>query len=1027
MKPGLLKLYSSLLFLISPSLSLFAQNSGSWIPVSPVQGDTITIVCDPKLDSQTAGLTVSSVNLYWGVNGSPGSWSRPDASYWPTGTSSEGGSAVQTPMIKSGDKWQIKIKSDKNLSNILFLFRVNGNQFWLRNNNQDYNLKVNSLPQSFVSYSIMGNSVRVQAQTYFMTFSAVKDNIVKIAYDDSVLVDTAMLQEGQSSLSFTSVDETDSTLEMATGLLKVTLRKPTMTSYFSDQTGSVLLNQAESDGFEQGQQSRGIAFRIKNEALYGMGEKGIDLNRRNYSFNTYNRADGGYNRALSAMKINIPFLTTTGNYALFFDNEYPADVDLKDQIRYSARGGFMTYYFIAGDLKKQLKGYHELTGYQPLPPKWAFGFIQSKYGYKTETEVKAIANSFRTKGIPADAIILDLYWFGVENSMGNLSWNTSGFPNPTKFVADMKALGFKIIPIQELYLITSSRLYSPFSNQNLLGKTPNGNPYVINGFWAGSAGLVDITNPAAQQAWWNESKAIMNSGISGWWTDLGEPESHPSDMIHFGGKSEKVHNVYNLLWAKTLFDGFNTDFPNQRFFNLTRSGTAGMQRYATFPWSGDVERSFNGFALQPKIMLGMSLSGIGYESSDLGGFTGPAASPELYTRWLQFGAFNGIMRAHTAQHDPEPWRFGDQAQSIVTDYIKLRYSLFPYLYTLASKYTFEGEPIIRPLIYDFPNDPNVVNMSSQFMVGPDILVVPILKEGQVTTDVYLPEGNWIDYFNPKEIYSTGSYQMSTPLSKIPVFVREGAIIPKTTVSYNLADTKIDTLNLFIALGSNNTSVLSSNGEFYEDDGNSLDYKNGQFITSTFSILPTGKNSGQFVLTHSGAGFSNSPEKRTYILEFPYSPGLPMIFISDDGLPVTHYSSFSEFKTDTAYGFYFDAPRNLVLLKTTKPFSTDWSISFNYYPVSVSDGKNHLTFKLAQNYPNPFNPTTNLSISIPFSGSTELEIFNLLGQKVKTIHSGYLSAGIYDFQFDGSHLPSGVYFARLKSGTGEKTIRMVLMK
>jgi len=1028
-----MKYLISLLFIFLFPTFLSAQNSGSWIPVTPIQGDTITIICDPQLDSQTANISISSMNLYWGINGVPGNWTQPDAKYWPSGTSTDGSHAVQSPMTKIGTKWQIKIKTDDQISNLVFLFRANNNQFWLRDNGQDYNLKIRSTPQSYVSHAESGNSIRVQAQTYFVTFSNVKDNMFKIAYDDSVETKTDMLIDGLTTLPFSSVTETDSTLEMTNPISKVILRKSTMTYFFTDLSGVLLLDQSNGDGFGKTQNARSISFKIKNEALYGMGEKGIDLNRRGFSFDTYNRANYGYNNALSTMKINIPLLTTTGNYALFFDNVFPADVDLKDQIRYSARGGFMSFYFIPGDLKNQLKGYHELTGYQPLPPKWAFGFIQSKYGYKTETEVKSIANSFRSKGIPADAIILDLYWFGVENNMGNLNWNASGFPNPTKFVSDMNILGFKIIPIQELYLTTGSRLYSPFSTQDLLGKTAAGSSYNIGNFWAGSAGLVDITNPAAQSLWWSESKKIMDTGISGWWTDLGEPENHPNDMVHFGGSTDKVHNTHNLLWAKTLFDGFNADFPNQRFFNLTRSGTGGMQRYATFPWSGDVERSFNGLSLQPQIMLGMSLSGIGYESSDLGGFAGPATTPELYTRWLQFGAFNGIMRAHTSQNNPEPWQFGTQTQSIVTDYIKLRYSLFPYLYTLASKYTFDGEPIVRPLIYNFPDDDNVKNMSDEFMLGDDILIAPILKEGQSSRDVYLPgyEG-WAKINSPSDIQYSNNITINTPLNEIPVLVNKVAIIPSIPFTPSLQKSKLDTL-ILTCYG------FYGYGELYEDDGESQSYRTGSFLKSEFEvksfIFTKPKHLNKVMATTffsykyvDGNGYSNSPENRTYIISIN-GINIDYSFVENDtaSLPYFH-DSIANWKMSTADAYVFDADNSRYLIRITKKLGEDFILDCQLFGSDdVNDKPNPFTFSLSQNYPNPFNPVTTISFTTAKSGFNEVSVFNLLGQKITTLVSSTLQPGKHQFQFDGSTFPSGIYFVRLSSDEGVKTIKMTLMK
>lgn len=1004
---------------------LFSQNSGSWFPGFPTQGDTITIICDPSKDSQTENLTISNINLYWGINGKPGSWKQPSRSIWPDGTQIVNDQAVTTPMKKNGKIWELKIVTNQSVSNLLFLFRANDNTIWMRDNGQDHQIELTRVftPIKMNEYSVSDSSIRVFTDDYFMSVSIVQDNILKISFDDSIYTKTEMLLDNLVSKSPSIFVNNDSLFEIGSSEIKMKINKTNMSILFVANDGRVLLGPASP--LQKEGAARIVRFSIGNEALYGLGEKGTDLNRRGLTFDTYNRANYGYNSALPTMKINIPFLTTTGGYALFFDNEYPADVSLKNQILYSARGGRFTYFIISGSLPEQLKGYHHLTGFQPLPPKWSLGFIQSKYGYKSETEVKRIANTFRELKIPADAMVLDLYWFGAENDMGNLSWNLSAFPDPVRFTTDMKDLGFKIIPIQETYLTTKSRLYSSFKNKNLTSMTADGSNYDIGGFWAGTAALIDMTNPMAQREWWNETRAITETGISGWWTDLGEPENHPSNMFHYLGTAEKVHNTYNLIWSKILFEGFNQDFRNQRFFNLTRSGTAGMQRYATFPWSGDVERSFNGLSLQPKIMLGMSLSGISYESSDLGGFAGPNTTSELYIRWMQFGAFNGIMRAHTSQQNPEPWQFGLTAQQIVKDYINLRYQLFPYIYTLAYRYSYFGEPIVRPLVFNFPNDPQVTNFTDEFLLGDHILIAPILSEGVTKRSVYFPEGIWYDY-KTNQTYQQGNLTIATGLNNIPFFVRGGSIIPTIPITQSLSQTQLDTIKLAIYPNQYEQAL----GEWYDDDGETLDYQNGKYIATTFNFQSFQSDAdttiSNLTITPEGEGFSSAPKYRTYITKIKVSSIFGLVIINDEIAKFVENENLFHLTHGNVW-----CPANnemSIYIKTTQEVlqKTDIQVKTKNMSVGVKDLSGY-SFELFQNYPNPFNPITVINYQLQYQSEVSLTVYDVLGRQVQQLVNENQLPGNYVVNFDATHLSSGIYFVRLQSKSGVKSIRMTVLK
>ena len=324
-------------------------------------------------------------------------------------------------------------------------------------------------------------------------------------------------------------------------------------------------------------------------------------------------------------------------------------------------------------------------------------------------------------------------------------------------------------------------------------RNANDETYVINNFWAGPASLLDIFNPAAKEWIWKQYKARIEEGISGWWVDLAEPENHPVSMRHIIGTAEEVHNRYPNEWNRNLYDYFRKTYPNRRLFNLSRSGFAGMQAHATFPWSGDVTRSWEGLAIQPAIMLSQGLCGIGYMHSDLGGFTGGEMDGERYTRWLQFGTFVPIMRAHGAFIPSEPIFYDLETQRRVRDAISLRYQLFPYNYTLAWQNTTHGTPLARPLFYHYPQDPQFAQEDTAYLWGRDLLVCPVLRPSQTKKLLYLPEGTWTDFFSDTTYLGGKIHELAVEMDHIPLLVRQGAIIPMATPVKSLNHFNPDTL------------------------------------------------------------------------------------------------------------------------------------------------------------------------------------------------------------------------------------------
>jgi oligosaccharide 4-alpha-D-glucosyltransferase len=267
---------------------------------------------------------------------------------------------------------------------------------------------------------------------------------------------------------------------------------------------------------------------------------------------------------------------------------------------------------IAGDSWADLVGaYTDLTGKQPLIPRWALGNFASRFGYHSAKEARSIVDQFAADQIPLDAIIFDLYWFGkdIKGTLGNLEFDPDNFPEPEKMIRDFSDQGIKTILITEPFILTSSKTWNEAVQQKILATDKNGEPYTYD-FYFGHTGLIDIFDPVARTWFWNEYKKYIQMGVAGWWGDLGEPEVHPSDLLHKTGSADQVHNIYGHNWAKLIADGYKKDFPGQRPFILMRSGYSGSQRFGMIPWSGDVNRTWGGLQSQPEIALQMGMQGI---------------------------------------------------------------------------------------------------------------------------------------------------------------------------------------------------------------------------------------------------------------------------------------------------------------------------------------------------------------------------------------------------------------------------------
>lgn len=591
-----------------------------------------------------------------------------------------------------------------------------------------------------------------------------------------------------------------------------------------------------------------IQFNLNaTEKLYGGGARVLGMNRRGNRLALYNRADYGYETRSELMNFTLPIVISSQKYMVHFDNAPIGYLDLDSKkenvLEYETISGRKTYQVIVGNSWENLvANYTELTGRQPLPPRWALGNFSSRFGYHSEAEARRTIQKFKDENIPVDAIILDLYWFGkeVQGTMGNLEVYRDSFPTFEKMVDDFNKMGIKTIPITEPYILTTSKKWQEAVDKKILAIDSVGNPFTYD-FYFGNTGIIDIFKPSGKKWFWDIYRDLANKGVSGVWGDLGEPEVFPAAAQTFGGTADEVHNIYGHNWAKLVFEGYSNDFPNIRPFILMRSGYSGSQRYGMIPWSGDVNRTWGGLSGQVEISLQMGMQGLAYMHSDLGGFAGANLDDELYVRWLQYGVFNPIFRPH-AQSDvaSEPVFRSDWAKNLAKKAIELRYSMLPYNYSLAYENSQTGIPFMRPLFFEEPENEALLTKSDGYFWGKDFLIYPILEAGQKTKEVYFPNGStWIDFYSGTTYEGGTTHQIQTERSHIPTFVRKGTIVPLVGRIKNTEAFTTDKMEYHFYFDEKiaNEKAFS----FYFDDGKTpLNDEKGNFYFMHFEVEKEGK-------------------------------------------------------------------------------------------------------------------------------------------------------------------------------------------
>ena len=762
---------------------------------------------------------------------------------------------------------------------------------------------------------ISGDTLYVRCDTAVVQYLSPRPDILRISFSpDGVpnFAESIVVPETAWNLSGIAVEDLPDDLIITTGNFIITAAKfPFRHSISSD--GTELMSQTEDGGYSwDGDRCSSKNVVQTDDHFYGFGEKSIPFDRKGHFFRMYNVWTDHYELDESNMNINIPVFFNPRGYGILFDNTYLHFGDMGyseyDRWSYTMEGGSWVEYVMTGSLAEMLEAYRWLTGSAPLPPKWCLGFLQSKYGYETQEEALAIADTMRMKDFPCDAICLDLFWY---ETMGDLAWNTAAWPDPQGMLDELLENGFKTVLIQQPYIWEGSLNFDTALNNGFLGSDSTGAPIIIPDFWGMSnAGLLDITDPEAAEWWWDKHPPLIEQGVAGWWTDLHEPEVHPDTMVHYLGSAAEVHNIFALIWAKNLYEHYRAEYPDQRLYNQTRSGFAGMQRYSVMPWSNDANGTFGGLAAQLPIMLGMSMSGVGINHADIGGFWGNI-NAELYIRWMQFGCFTPVARAHGWRDDNEPWRYGETAEEVSRRYLKWRYRLMPYLYSLCREYSQTGLPPARPMVLEYPDDPQTYEMSSQYLLGEDILIAPVVQAGQTNKLVYIPEGEWTDFWNEVTYSGPGWFYLPAPLEDIPVLVKEGAVLPLQTDRHYWDQSGQDTIIVRIYPGSSGDFTL------YEDDGKSYEYENSAYALTEFT-MNSADSQTMLEISGSQGNYTGAPEERTYLCDFRMIQELPAMITIDD-VPAAQAPDSSALM-NTVQGWCYRSDESDVLVKFARASS-----------------------------------------------------------------------------------------------------------
>lgn len=652
---------------------------------------------------------------------------------------------------------------------------------------------------------------------------------------------------------------------------------------------------------------------LPEENFFGLGDKSGNMNLRGRKFQNWNTDAYSFGWDQDPLYRTIPFyigVHQSAAYGIFFDNTFRSYFDFGKEnnakTSFWADGGELQYYYIHGPhMMDVVKRYQTLTGTHQLPPKWALGYHQCRWSYYPETKVRAIAQGFRDHKIPCDAIYLDIDYMDGYRCF---TWNKKYFPDPKGMIKDLANMGMKTVVMIDPGIKVDDN-YWVFKE----GKENNyfcrrSDDYFMEGHvWPGRCQFPDFTNPKVREWWGGLYKELIDIGVAGFWNDMNEPAvfgagTFPNDVRHnydgYRGSHRKAHNIYGMQMVRSTYDGLKKLMRNKRPFTITRAGYSGVQRYACV-WTGDNVATWEHLKLGNIQCQRMSISGVPFVGTDIGGFSGEPDG-ELFTRWIQLGTFSPFMRAHSAgdTSEREPWSFGEPFTSINRKFIELRYQLMPYIYSVFWEHHRYGFPILRPLAMLEQEHISNHFRQDEFTFGDKILVCPVLEQGATSRLVYLPKGQWYNFWTHELLNGENEYDVDAPLEDMPLFVRAGSVIPEYPVMQYVGEKPIDEvwLNIYYA-------GYEVNSFLFEDHGDTFAYEQDIYLEKKFSVKGDGKN--LFIQQATEGLYTPNYELYDYnVIGLPFE--VSKIFVDD--------KEVTDFSIDERKRLRFESNKNFMNIK-----------------------------------------------------------------------------------------------------------------
>lgn len=693
---------------------------------------------------------------------------------------------------------------------------------------------------SFVAWEKESDSFLFHGELASLKITLVAADILKFRYGNDGYFDDDFSYAIDPDLTLKKpsykLEDLKTAFVIKTEVLKCYVSKKDLSTKITDLEGTAVFEDEKGYHWQDHKYYGGtinICTKVlhEGEKFYGLGDKTGRLNLIGTKRELWGTDCYGYGNDTDPVYKNIPFYMGQHShigYGVFMDNTFRSFFDFGKErssvCSFWSQGGEMRYYYIHGPkLIDVAKKYALLTGRPQLPPKWALGYHQSKWSYYPESVVRKLGEEFRSRQIPCDVIHLDIDYM---DGFRCFTWDTNKFPEPAKMIQDLKTQGFKTVVIIDpgIKVDKAYEVYKQGIAGDYFCKRMDGDLLKAS-VWPGLCHFPDFTKKSTREWWATLFKGLVNDGVDGVWNDMNEPATFedgtfPNDVRHdfdgHPGSHRKGHNVYGSLMAQATCAGQKYFMQEKRPFTISRSAYAGVQRYASV-WTGDNVASWEHLKLANIQCQRLAASGVSFAGSDVGGFIG-SPDGELYTRWIQMAVFHPFFRTHSSgdHGDKEPWKFDKKYVDIVRRFIEMRYELLPYIYSVFYDHSKTGTPMVRSLHLEGHIDPETFFREEEFFLGHHIMVCPVSEPEHATRKMYLTSGHWYNYWTDELIEGGLEITVDTPLDQIPIFIRQGAIIPKQPKMQYVDEFIFDqlTLDCYRPLTSEQSSIYEDSGDGY---------------------------------------------------------------------------------------------------------------------------------------------------------------------------------------------------------------------